>query len=160
MSRADSASSTVSLKGFVLTVIVDACEERDVMTEDILNAFVQASLPMKDGDERICVKITGVSVDVPVKMNSNLCEPHVVCEKGKKTIHVKVLHAVCDMSQAALQWHKMFEKDSEFIEFEFNPCDACVANRMRRGTQHTIRFHVDDTMFSHVQINNTMITLY
>ena len=103
MSEADSASSTVSLEGFALTVIVDAHEERDIMTEDISNAFTQASLPMKDEDERIHVKITGVLVDVLVEMNSNLCEPHVVHEKGKKTICVKVLCAICDVSQAALQ---------------------------------------------------------
>ena len=151
MSRADSASSTVSSEGFVSTAIIDACEERDIMTEDIPNAFMQAPLPMKDGDERIHMKITGAPVDVLVEMDPNLCEPHVVCEKDKKTIHVHVSRAICDMSQAASQWHKMFEKDSESIEFEFNPCDACVANRTRRGTQHTIGFHVDDTMFSHIQ---------
>ena len=103
MSRADSASSTVSLKGFVSTAIVDAHEERDIMTEDISNAFTQASLPLKKGDECIHMKITDASVDVLVKMNSNLHEPHVVCEKGKKTICVRVLRAVCDVSQAALQ---------------------------------------------------------
>ena len=103
MSRADSASSTVSLKGFALTVIVDACEERDIMTEDISNAFTQASLLMKDEDERVYMKITDASVDVLVKMNSNSHEPHVVCEKGKKTICVEVLRAIHDMSQAALQ---------------------------------------------------------
>ena len=81
----------------------DACEERDIMTEDISNAFMQASLPMKDGDERIHMKITDASVDMSVKMNSNLCESHVVCEKEKKTICVRVLRAICDMSQAALQ---------------------------------------------------------
>ena len=103
MSRADSASSTVSLKGFVSTAIVDAHEGRDIMTGDISNAFVQASLPMKDGDERIHVKITGAPVDVLVKMDSNSHEPHVVCEKGKKTICVRVSRAICDMSQAASQ---------------------------------------------------------
>ena len=103
MSRADSASSTVSLKGFALTAIVDACEERDVMTEDISNAFIQASLPMKDEDECIHMKITDASVDVSAKMNSNLCEPHVAHEKGKKTIYVEVLRAICDVSQAASQ---------------------------------------------------------
>ena len=103
MSEANSASLTVSLKGFALTVIIDACEERDIMTEDISNAFIQASLLMKDGDERICMKITDVLVDMLVKMNSNLYEPHVVYEKGKKTIHVRVSRAICDMLQAALQ---------------------------------------------------------
>ena len=97
MSEADSASLTVSLEGFALTAIVDACEESDIMTEDISNAFTQASLLMKDDDERIYMKITDASVDMSVKMNSNLCESHVAHKKGKKIIYVKVLRAMCDM---------------------------------------------------------------
>ena len=91
MSEADSASSTVSSKGFVLTVIVDAHEERDVMTEDISNAFMQASSLTKDENERIHMKITDALVDVSVKMNSNSCESHVVCEKEKKIIGAPTL---------------------------------------------------------------------
>jgi hypothetical protein len=34
--------------------------------------------------------------------------------------------------------------------FKFNPYDPCVANRMKNGSQHTIVFHVDDVMSSHV----------
>ncbi len=38
----------------------------------------------------------------------------------------------------------------EKIGFEFNPYDPCVANRQVQGKQHTVRFHVDDLMSSHV----------
>ena len=33
--------------------------------------------------------------------------------------------------------------------FHFNPYDPCVTNREKGGSQHTIRFHVDDIMSSH-----------
>ena len=60
------------------------------------------------------------------------------------------MKALCGMLVAALLWHSLFKKDLEGIGFKFNPCDPCVANRMVEGKQHTIRFHVDDLMSSHV----------
>ena len=54
------------------------------------------------------------------------------------------------MLVAALLWFSVFKKDLEGIGFEFNPYDQCVANRMVNGKQHTVRFHVDDLMSSHV----------
>ena len=60
-----------------------------------------------------------------------------------------MLYLVCEkviygMLEAGLMWYKKFCTDLESIGFRFNPYDACVANRIVRGEQHTIRFHVDD----------------
>ena len=40
--------------------------------------------------------------------------------------------------------------------FVFNPDDACAANRSAKEKQHTMRFHADDLMSSHVdkKVNN------
>ena len=51
---------------------------------------------------------------------------------------------------ASLLWYKKFKKDLEEEGFKFNPYDPCVANRTRKGNQHTIVFHVDDLKLSHV----------
>jgi hypothetical protein len=49
----------------MLTAVIDAHEERNVMTCDIPNALIQALMPkVKDGDERVMMKITGVLVDM------------------------------------------------------------------------------------------------
>ena len=37
----------------------------------------------------------------------------------------------------------------ESIGFEFNTYDPNIANRIKVGKQHTVRFHVDDVMSSH-----------
>ena len=34
----------------------------------------------------------------------------------------------------------------------FNAYDACVANRTRNNKQHTVRFHVDDILSLHVEL--------
>ena len=36
------------------------------------------------------------------------------------------------------------QEGSKEIGFVFNPYDPCIANRMKAGGQHTVRFHVDD----------------
>ena len=43
-----------------------------------------------------------------------------------------------------------FKGDLEKIGFKFNPYDPCIANRIVKKKHHTIRFHVDDLMSSHV----------
>ena len=35
----------------------------------------------------------------------------------------------------------------------FNNYDPCVANRMKKGEQHTIRYHVDDIFLSPVDVS-------
>jgi len=53
------------------------------------------------------------------------------------------------MLQATLLWYKKFRGDLESIGFEFNHYDPCIANKMIKNAQHTVRFHVDDLMSSH-----------
>ena len=59
ISRDDAASPTVSLNSIMVLAAIDAKENRDVMTADVPNAFVQTQMPQtKDGEERVIMKIT------------------------------------------------------------------------------------------------------
>ena len=71
-------------------------------------------------------------------------------KKERRSYVVVVLKALYGMLVAAMFWYNKFRKDLEGIGFIFNPYDPCVANAMVKGKQHTIRFHVDDLMSSHV----------
>jgi hypothetical protein len=151
LSKEDSTSPTASLEGILLTAVIDAKEGRDIMTADVPNAFIQTSMPeTKEGEDRVIMKITGVLVDLLVKMVPEVYGSFVVLENGKKVLYVQVLQALYGMLVAALLWYNQFRGDLEKIGFEFNPYDPCVANRMVDQKQHTIRFHVDDLMSSHV----------
>ena len=157
MSREDSASPTAALESIFLTSIIDAKEKRDVMTADVPNAFIQT--PMPDSSEKVVMKITGVLVHLMVEMAPEIYGPYVVYENGKKVLYVRVLKALYGMLVASLLWYTKFKKDLEGQGFEFNPYDPCVANKMVNGKQHTIRFHVDDLMCSHVdpQVNTKFL---
>jgi hypothetical protein len=130
--------------------VIKAKEERDVMTCDIPNAFIQAYLPKKEpGEDRVVTKITGVLVDMLVNINPELYGPAVVLENQKKVLYVEVLKAIYGMLEAALLWYKTFRKDLKDNGFVFNPYDPCVANKKVQGSQQTIVFHVDDLKSSH-----------
>ena len=109
LSREDSASPTAALESIMLTAVIDAHEGRDVMTCDIPNAFIQALMPeVKDGDERVMMKITGVLVDMLVELNPELYGPYVVYEKNRrnKAHYVQVMRAIYGMLEAAILWYK------------------------------------------------------
>ena len=151
ISREDAASPTVSMESLVLTSVIDAKEERDEMTADVPNAFIQANMPeIEDGKERVIMKITGVMVDILIKLAPEVYKKFVILENGKKVLHVQVLKALYGMLVAALLWYKRLRDDLEEIGFVFNPYDPCVANRMIRDKQQTVCFHVDDLKSSHV----------
>jgi len=144
------SSPTASQEGILLTATIDAKEGRDVMTADVPNAFIQASIDADDGDDKIIMKLTGVIVDLLVEMAPEVYKDFVVMENGKKVLYVNVLRNLYGMLDASLRWYCKFRKDLEAIGFQFNPYDPCIANRMKNGRQHTVRFHVDDLMSSHV----------
>ena len=65
----------------------------------------------------------------------------VVHENNKKTLCAEVLQAMHGMLIGALLFHMKFREDPEEIIFIFNTHDACVANQMVNGKQHTACFH-------------------
>jgi hypothetical protein len=136
----------------MLTAVIDAHEERDVMTCDIPNAFIQALMPeVKDGDERVMMKITGLLVDMLGKLNPELYGPYVVYERDRrnKVLYVQVMRAIYGMLEADILWYKKFRGELEQKGFKFNPYDPCVANRTEKRSQPTLLFHVDDLKSSH-----------
>ena len=93
MSREDSASPTASNEGIALTAVVDVKDERDVMSLDIPNAFIQAEIPQGEGDEKIIMKITGKLVDYLLLIAPEIYGGYVVYENGKRVLYVEVLRA-------------------------------------------------------------------
>ena len=118
------------------------------MSADVPNAFIQAELD-RTNNEKIIMKITGVLVDILVKMAPDKYQGNVVLEHGKKVIYVEILRAIYGMLESALVWYRKFQADLEEAGFVFNPYDTCVANRTIDGKQHTIRFHVEHLLRSH-----------
>ena len=114
------------------------------MTADIPNAFVQTDIDQSG--EKIIMKIRGEMVDILVEVSPEIYSNYVVQKKGQS---VQMLKALYGMMVSSLLYYKKFRKDTESIGFEVNPYDMCVANRIIKGKQHTITWHVDDVKSSH-----------
>jgi hypothetical protein len=150
LTREESTSPTASLESIMLTAIVDTKEDRDVMTCDIPNAYIQAELPnLGPDDERVIMKITGVLVDLLVNISPEVYGPYVVTDKHKKVLYVQVLRGLYGMLYSGIVWHTKLRSDLEGNRYVFNPYDPCVANKIVKHKRHTVRFHVDDLMCSH-----------
>jgi hypothetical protein len=62
---------------------------------------------------------------------------------------VECLNAIYEMMVAAMLCYKKFVKSLTKQGFKINPYDGCVANKIVKGKQITICFHVDNCKISH-----------
>ena len=73
----------------------ESYERQDIMVLNVPNAFIQTKItPKTDGEERVIMKITGVLVEMLVKMDSETYKKNMVFENRKKVIYVVVLRAI------------------------------------------------------------------
>ena len=150
VSKDEAASPAAYVESIMITRVIDAKEDRDVMTGDVPNAFIQANMPkVKQGEDRVMMKIIGVLLDMFVQLAPEVYGPCVVFENRKKTLYLEVLRAIYRLLQAALLWYNKFREDLEAQGSKFNHYDTCVVNRVVKSAQHKFVFHVDDLKSSH-----------
>jgi hypothetical protein len=140
----------VTAEAVMLTCVIDAQEDRDIAVVDIPNAFVQTVVDEEDAEHRVIVRIRGPLVDILVSIAPDVYGPYVSTNKsGQKVLIVECLNAVYGTMVAALLYYKKFVKSLTKQGFKLNPYDGCVANKIVKGKQITICFHVDDCKISH-----------
>jgi hypothetical protein len=148
ISKEEASSPTVATESVLLTCIVDAEEGRDVAVIDIPNAFIQTRI--EDEKDMVFIKIRGVLVDMLVDIAPDVYKPYITTDrKGTKQLLVQCQNAIYGTMVASLLYYRKFCKSLTSIGFEFNPYDPCVANKIIKGKQMTIAFHVDDCKLSH-----------
>ena len=156
--KEDASSPTVYTEAVLLSCIIDAEEARDVAVIDIPNAFVQTRV--EDEKDMAFIKLRGDLVDILVDLAPDVYGPYVTTDrKGVKQLIVQCQNALYGTMVASLLYYRKFSKSLTDVGFEFNPYDPCVANKMVKGKQMTILFHVDDCKLSHKdqKENNKMI---
>ncbi len=142
----------------MLTCMINALEDQDIAVIDIPNAFVQTVI--KDEEHRVIVRIRGLLVDILVSIAPDVYGPYMSTNKaGQKVLLVQCLNAVYGTMVAALLYHKKFVKSLTKQGYKINPYDGYMANKVVKGKQVTICFHIDDCKFSHKSsavIDNTI----
>jgi hypothetical protein len=143
--KQDITSPTVTNEGLMMTLVIDAMEDRAVGTGDVPGAYLHA-----DMDDFVILKLTGEMVDIFCQMNSEY-EQYVTFENGKKVIYLQLLKALYGCIKSAMLWYNLFTDTLKSEGFVLNPYDPCIANKMVNGKQCTIVWYVDDLKASHVE---------
>ena len=87
----NSTSPTAGLESLILMAVIDVEEERDIMTSDVLNAFIQTLIPVEEGKDRVIMKITGVLINILVNKRPDKYAGASVYENGKNVIYAEAL---------------------------------------------------------------------
>ena len=91
MSIEDATRPTALLESTMLTGIFDTNEERDVLTSNVPNNFIQTDMTKSNGDEvRVITKIKGVPVNILVEMAPKVYGQYVVYENGHRLLYAQV----------------------------------------------------------------------
>lgn len=102
--KEQTASPTVSTDALMLTLMIDALEERDVATADVEGAYLHA-----DMDNFTLLKLTGEAVGIMCKVNP-INKKFVVMENGRKVLYLPLLKALYGCVRSALLWYELFAK--------------------------------------------------
>jgi hypothetical protein len=67
--------------------------------------------------------------------------------------------ALYSMLQSSLLYYKKFRRNLEGIGFIVNLYNPCVANRIVKGKQHTVTWHIKNLKSSHMNpdVNNEFL---
>ena len=154
ISKEDASSPTVATESVLLTCVIDAQEGRDVAVIDIPNAFIQTEI--ENEKDMAIIKLRGVLVDILIEIAPDVYKPYAYKDKkGIKQLLVQCCNAIYGTMTASLLFYKKFTKSLTSVGFEINPYDPCVANKMIKGKQMTICYHVDDCKLSHRKTSST-----
>ena len=122
------------------------------MSSDVPNTFLQVKISPKDCPDNQCIimKIRGGMVEILISSDPELYMPYVVYHNKKEVLYVEMEKVVSGMFIVSLLYYKKFLKDIICIGFLPNPYDPCVANCIINGKQHTITWHMDNIISSHM----------
>jgi hypothetical protein len=127
IAREEASSPTAASEAILITGVIGAKQNRDVMTLDIPDAFVQTEISL-DGD-KIIMKIRGLLVDILLELCPGVYNDYVIVKGKNKIISVRMLKALYGILISSILYYKKFRKDIKSIGFEVNPYDICVVRK-------------------------------
>ena len=148
ITKEESSSPTVSLYALMGSCVMDAMDERAVITVDIPGAFLQGDWPQDEHPAYI--KFEGLMVDMICDIDPS-CIDKVQWNKQhtRKFLYARLVKAVYGTVLAAIIFYNKLSKHLTDHGFVMNDYDMCTFNKMVDGEQLTVQFHVDDLKASH-----------
>ena len=143
----EASASTLAIESLLISICIDAKEERWVATCDIEGAYLNALMK-----KIIYMVYEGAMVDYLVSVNPTKYTPFIhYTSSGKKQLFVRLNKALYGCVESAQLWYQeLCNTLVNKMKFVINPYDPCVANKTINGQQCTICWYVDDLKISHV----------
>ena len=144
-SKEDASSPTVRTESVLLSLVIDAMEERDIAIVDVPGAFLRARL-----EEIVHVCLRGFLADLMVDIAQETYGPFAYKDNnGETVLYIRLTRALYGCLKSSLQFWKQLSSVLEHEGFSCNQYDSCVMNKIINGNQCTVTFHVDDLKISH-----------
>lgn len=136
----DTSSPTPQVSSVFTVAGIAAKEQREVLTLDIGNAYLNASIEGTEIFMKLSPKIAKLLAEMDSSYEQYKNERHEVVVKLKKALYGCV--------QSSKLWYKHIRNTLEQLGFIANTEDQCVFNRTEKGEQFTIVVYVDDLMMT------------
>ena len=130
---------TVTQESIMMVLNIAAREKRRVRTIDITGAYLECDMT---GEREVIMKLDPVLTKILQQVDSSA----IGMEDEKGVTYVKLNKALYGTIQAALLWYTKLKKVLMADGYSPNPYDACLFNKVVKGVQITVAFHVDDLL--------------
>jgi hypothetical protein len=135
----DLAAPTVSTESLFMVAIINAYEDRYVVTVDIEGAYLNARM-----DRQVIVEVQGQVAAILTYLHPREYQEY---ERNGK-VYLKLQKALYGTIEAAKLWYTTLSRYLQRVGFKANDYDLCVFNKVMNSSQVTITLHVDDLMIS------------
>lgn len=148
ISKDEPISPTVSLYTLMTSCVLDALDSRHVITIDIPGAFLQGDWPQHEHPDYL--KFTGIMVDMICEIEPAY-KAHIIwsADRKRKFLYGELSKVVYGTLLAAVIFYNKLTKHLRKEGFKMNTYDKCTFNKIVKGEQLTVQFHVDDLKASH-----------
>ena len=136
----DNSSPTVSNESLFMILAIAAGERRHFRTFDVQGAYLEAEMT-----EEVYMELSRTLTNMLVELEPKY--GNYVKENGKCV--VRLTKALYGCVESARLWYFTFINVLNELGFIMNEYDKNVFNKMIRGKQLTICFHVDDGLITH-----------
>jgi Histone chaperone involved in gene silencing len=142
--KEETASPTTGVDAFLMTLMTDAMEGRDVAISDVVGAYLNAIM-----DEFVAMKVVGREAELMCELNPTWKKHLRYDARGRAYLYVRLKKALYGCVRSALLWYELYSSTLKDMGFVINPYDQCVANKVINGSTCTICWYVDDNKISH-----------
>ncbi len=141
----EAASPTVMNKSVFLTGVIDAKENRDVATVDIMGAYLHTI-----NDHNVHMILEGKLAELLDLVAPHIYHKHITTNtKDKPVLYIRLHKVLYGLLKSVLLFYKKLSSDLKAHGFVINPYNPCVANKTVSGLQMTVLWCVDDLKISH-----------